>query len=434
MLSCLMLAWMTIQPAHAQARLSLIRDAEIEWTIRSYGEPLLRAAGVNPNAVRWYIVNSSSLNAFVAGGQAIYINTGTIMQSERPEELIGVIAHEIGHIAGGHIARGSEAIEQARLTSLITTILSIGAGVAAGRPDIGVGGLLAGNSVATRGFLSFTRAMENAADQAALRYLDRVEISAEGLLAFFERIGDQDLLPATAQVEYVRTHPLTPDRMDAVRAHVATSEFSGRPAGPWVQNTFARMQAKLRAFLQPRVALRLYEADSTDIADLYGRAIALYRTRAINEALEVMNQLLTIEADNPFFHELKGQILFEQGRLVEARPHYDAAVALLPNEPLLLVPLAQTKLASGTQADRRSAIEDLRTATRNSATATPIAWRLLATALGREGDLGQMSLALAEESLARGDLTNAKAQATRAQQQLQEGSPAWIRAQDILAL
>ena len=273
--------------------------------------------------------------------------------------------------------------------------------------------------------------MENAADQAATTYLDRVGMTSEGLLDFFERLEDQELLPASRQVEYVRTHPLTRDRIDFLRAHVSRSRFTDAETPPVLEEQFRRMQAKLVGFLHPRVALQRYAADDPDAAAQYGRAVALYRQGQVPDALATMERLLAAEPNNPYFNEVIGQILLENGRVAEARGYYERAVQLLPNQPLILVALAQTKLSSGDSADVVSAIDDLTRAVAQPGRTSPITWRLLATAYGRAGNVGMSAVALGEEALALGDYETAQQQAQRALRTVPQGSAGWLRAQDI---
>lgn len=425
----------TAADADAQERrLSFIRDAEIEHTIRTFAEPIARTAGINPSAMDYYLVADRSMNAFVAGGQNMFLNTGTIIEAEDAKELLGVMAHEFGHVAGGHLVRGQDQLEQARRTAILTTLLGVAAAVAAGNAGAGAAVVTGGQSMAQRNFLAYTRQMETAADQAAVTYLDRVGISSEGLLDFMERLEDQELLPVSAQVEYVLTHPLTGSRIDFLENHVANSPRTGAPLPAGWEDLFARMRAKLLGFMEPQRALQLYPAMATDIPSYYGHTIALYRRGDFANALARMDRLLEVEPQNPYFHELKGQMLLETGRAAEARPSYQRAAELAPNQPLILTALAQTKIEAGGQADLESAIADLTRATSQPGGGNPLAWRLLATAYGRTDQMGMASVALAEEALARGDKEQAIAQARRAIDLLPAGSPGALRAQDIEAV
>ena len=432
LLVVVLLGTTAVRPATAQGRLSLIADTEIEYALSRFLEPILQAAGVSPSAVTIYIVNDPSLNAFVAGGQNIFINTGLLIGAENVEELLGVLAHETGHVAGGHLARGSEQLARAERRALIATLLGLAAAAASGQPEAGIAVLGGGQDFAVRELLSFTRSMEAAADQAAVSYLDRIGVTSEGLATFLESLADQELVPTSRQVEYVRTHPLTADRIAAVRSLVDRSDHRDTRAPADFQAAFLRIQAKVYGFLYPQQALSLYGADTTTIPGLYARAIALFRTGYVEEALATMDQLIAREPENPFLHEFRGQILLENGRLAEARESYAAADRLLPGQPLILIALAQTlSTETSSDADLQVAIDHLEAATATRRGQTAFAFRLLATAYGRAGDLGMAAVALAEEGLAQGDRTTAMQQADRAQQILPAGSPGYLRAQDI---
>jgi predicted Zn-dependent protease len=425
----------TVAEAAAQERrLSFIRDAEIEHTIRTFAEPIARTAGINPAAMDYYLVADRSMNAFVAGGQNMFLNTGTLVEAQDAAELIGVMAHEFGHVAGGHLVRGQDQLDRARRTALLSTLLGVAAAVAAGSSGAGAAVVAGGQGMAQRNFLAYTRQMETAADQAAVTYLDRVGITSEGLLAFMQRLEDQELLPESAQVEYVLTHPLTSSRIDFLENHVANSPRTGAPLPAGWPDLFARSRAKLIGFMEPQRAMQLYPATATDIPSYYGHTIALYRRGDFPGALARMDRLIDAEPQNPYFHELKGQMLLETGRAAEARPHYQRAADLAPDQPLILIALAQTKIQAGGRADLDSAIEDLRRATDRPGGASPLAWRLLATAYGRTDRMGLAAVALAEEALVHGDREQAVAQARRALDLLPAGSPGHLRARDIEAV
>jgi len=420
----------TVSDAFGQGRISFIRDTEIETIIRDMARPIFQAAGLSPSAVNIYLVNDSDLNAFVAGGQNLFLNTGLIARTENPGELLGVIAHEAGHIAGGHIARGQEQIERARQLAILTSLLGIAA-AAAGGGDVGAATALGGQSMAMNSMLGYSRTMESAADQAALRYMDQAGFSSEGLLSFLETLQDQELVPSSRQSEYLRTHPLTFDRIDTVRNHVARSSLTGREFSPQVWADFDRLRAKLIGFQQPTLALQLYPAGSPDIADRYGRAIALYRTGQLGQATGIMNQLIAAEPSNPYFQELMGQILFENGRIQESRPYYERANQLLPGQPLIQVALARVLIETGGEANLQTAVDQLASAVQRPGGRSPFAFRLLATAYGRLNNMGMMALSLAEEALALGDAQMANQQVARALQSLPNGSPGHLRALDV---
>lgn len=411
-------------------RIPIVRDAEIEASIRRMMTPIFQAAGLNPNAIGIYLVQDDSLNAFVAGGQNIFINTGLIAQTRSADELIGVLAHETGHIAGGHLVRGAEALERNRLIATIGSLLGAAAGVASGRGDVGMAGAVTAQDMVRQNMVNYTRGMESSADQAGLRFLAQAGIPADGTLSFLERMQDAELARADGN-EYSRTHPLTTDRIEAVRTAVEKSALRGAPVPAATKDLYDRVFAKIIGFTQPQRVPQVYPASDTGIPADYARAIAAYRRGIFPEALTRTDALIRTEPRNPYYLELRGQILLETGRLLEARPYYERAVALLPNEPLLLIPLAQTKIDRGSDAELRSAIRDLERASVDPEKTPPLVWRLLGTAYGKVGDMGKASLALAEDNLARGDMPNARAQVERALQLLPRGSPGWMRAQDL---
>lgn len=418
-------------PAPAQERrLQFIRDAEIEHIIRSYAAPIFEVAGLDGEAVTIALVNDRTLNAFVAGGMNLFVHTGLLLATETPDQLIGVIAHETGHIAGGHLVRTRDAIEGASAQAILSALLGIGTIIATGRGDAAVAVMSGGQEIARRSLLSYSRAQESAADQAALTYLDKAGMSAEGLLRFLERLADQELLPASQQDPFIRTHPLTQDRISAVRHHVETSPHTGKPLPAAFHEMHRRMQAKLLGFLHPQTALRRFWADDTSVAARYGRAIALYRQSDLAGALPLIDALIAEEPDNPFFHELKGQMLFEHGRIGEALEPYRRAVELMPDSALLRAELAHALIETNDPARLDEALEHLQVSTRLDRR-SPFAWRLMATAWGRKGNEGMAAYALAEEALARGDKELARAQAEKAEALLPAGSPGWLRAQDI---
>lgn len=422
---------LAVPMATAQGRrLSFIRDAEIEHIIGGFAEPIFRAAGIDPAAVGIYLVSDNGANAFVTGGQNMFLTTGLLIQATGAEQLLGVIAHETGHLAGGHLARGQEQLESAQRTAIISALLGIAAAVAAGDAGAGAAVISGGQTVAERGFLSYSRTMESAADQAGVSYLDQIGVTSEGMLSFFEHLENQELLPQSRQAEYVRTHPLTRDRIEFIRQHVRTSDTTGRPLPEATVEAFSRIQAKLIGYLQPQAALYRY-ADDERFATRYGRSIAQFRLGNLDAAHTLIDGLIAEEPNNPFLYELKGQMLLGGGQPSSARAQYERANTLFPGEPTLMVPLAQTMLATEPDDRLDSTIELLNRSVSARLGGTPLAWRLLATAHGRSGNLGMAAVALAEEALAKGDRALANQQAERALQTLQEGSAGWLRAKDV---
>ncbi|MCC7272683.1 MAG: M48 family metallopeptidase [Alphaproteobacteria bacterium] len=429
MIACILAS----QPGVAQTRVSLIRDAEIEGTIRAYAAPLFAVAGLDPDAVQVYLVNDARINAFVAGGQRLFLNTGLILRAKTPNQLSGVIAHETGHIAGGHLARLQEALSTASTTAIIAMLLGIAAAALAGDGRAAGAAIIGGTSLAERNLLQYNRGQESAADQAGLGFLERTGQSARGMLQFFEILSRQELLAAVRQDPYLRSHPLTRERMDAVAAHVRRSRYGDAKDPPELQARHDRMIAKLKGFLQtPGETLRDYPANDLGLPARYARAVAHFRTPNMEKALAEIDGLIADFPRDAYFHELKGQMLFETGRVADAEAPYREAQRLAPEEPLLRGSLAQVLLERNRPelvVEARALLnEAVRKEERNG-----FFWRLLAIAYGREGNIGMAALALAEQASANGDHKIAVQQAGRAKQTLATGSPAWLRAEDIQA-
>lgn len=416
--------------AYAQER-KIIRDAEIETTIRASVTPIFQAAGLSPGAVDIILIDDPSLNAFVAGGQRIYIHTGLLMRAESPQQVIGVIAHETGHIVGGHIAAR---INEARQTSkglLITYLLGLGAAIVTGRGELAAATMTGAQDIALKSILSFSRSQEQSADQAAIRLLQATQQTPEGLLSFMEILSGQEALLSVNQDPYLRTHPLTIERITFLRNAVEQSPYRDAQPSAEVAEQYARVRAKLIGFLQPKSQVfREYPKDDTSLEARYAHAIAYYRTADMERALPLVDGLIEEHPGDPYFHELKGQMLFEQGRLPESLPHLETAARLLPDSPHIMLLLSQVLIEMNDPQRDREALENLRRVVQ-AEPGNAFAWRLSATAYGRQGDKGMLSLAMAEAALASGRYPEAKAHSKRALDILPTGSPNWLRADDV---
>jgi predicted Zn-dependent protease len=422
-----LVAALCLGPRPAGAAETLLRDAEIESNIKSMASPIWRAAGLEPNDVGIYLVQDAQLNSFVAGGQAIFINSGLILKAENPNQLIGVIAHETGHIAGGHVLRAKEAMRNASIESIIAMVAAAGASVLgrSGAPLLGAQG------VGERSFLQFSIAQESTADHAALNFLDRSCQSSRGLLKFFEILQTNELLAGDRQEAWVRTHPLTQQRVQYVREHAEQARCSNAPDPPGSVELLRRIKMKLHAFLDdPSKTLASYpENDRAPIAR-YARAIAYYRIPKLDRALPEIDGLIRDFPNDPYYRELKGQMLFENGRVRDALRPYEDAVKLAPSAALLRMSLSQVYIESGDPALNKRAIAYLNDASRVEGRESQI-WHFLAIAYGRDNQMGMAALSLAEEALANGKKKNAMQQANRAKQTLTKNTPPYFRAEDI---
>lgn len=420
------------RPAAAQRAprpIITIRDGETEGLIRTYAAPLFRAAGIDPGLVRITLLNDRAINAFVATGNRMFIHTGLIQQVDGASELIGVMAHETGHIAGGHLAQLPEQMQQALITSIASMLLGAAAG-AAGGGNAGMGVVMGGQALAERGLYAFTRVQENAADQAGMRLLDANGWSARGLMRLFERLRGQEILISDRQDPYMQTHPLTRERIETVQAHLARSRFADAPLPEEFESGLRMVKAKLDGFLDsPQAVLRRYPESDPAPPARYARAIALYRSGHSAQALAGIDALLREDRQNPWLHELKGQILFESQRPREALEPYRQAVRLRPDVPQLRMELGRVLMEQGNAEALRAAVREIELSLRGERD-NAYSWRLLGIAQGRLGNQGLASLALAEEAMLRRDPRQARAQATRALATLPPG-PSRLRAQDI---
>jgi predicted Zn-dependent protease len=412
----------------------LIRDTEVENTIRTYATPLFEAAGLRSADIRIFLVADDSLNAFVAGGLNLFLHTGLLLKVKDVGELTGVIAHETGHIAGGHLTRISGRLKAGSTAALVALVLGALTAAATGSGEAGTAIMAGGQGLAVGSILAFSRTQESAADQAAMELLDLTGQSARGMRDFFKTIEDQELLPASRQDIYVQTHPITRYRVQDVESHLARSPYSNAPPNPKFDALFRRMRAKLSAFLYPPArTLRAYSATDRSIDARYARAIAYYRQNDLDRALPIMDELIREEPGNAYFFELKGQALLEAGRIEKALPPYRQAAKLDPDSALIRVDLARTLLAMNDRKLVREAIGHLLFATRESPESS-LGWQQLGIAYGRDGQFGMSAVALAEMALVRGRLRDALYQVGRAERKLPRGSAGWLRAQDIKRL
>jgi predicted Zn-dependent protease len=411
----------------ARADPSVIRDAEIESDIRALAAPVWRVAGLEPADIGIYLVHDNQLNSFVTGGQAIFFNTGLILRAENANQLLGVIAHETGHITGGHLVRSREAVRNASIETMIAMAAGLAASVAgkSGAPMLGAAG------VGERSLLQFSVAQESTADHAALNMLDRTCRSARGLLRFFEILQSNEMLVGDRGDAWGRTHPLTAERIQYLRDHVQRARCSNAPEPPDADRRLRRIQVKLRAFLDPpATTLAAFPTSDNSETARYARAIAYYRIPDLARALPAIDGLIRDFPDNPYYRELKGQMLFENGRGRDAIRPYEDAVRLAPSAPLLRIALSQVYIENGDPVLNKRAIAYLNDASREEGRDGQV-WRLLATAYGRDNQIGMAALSLAEEALAAHNKKTAIQQATRARQLLPRNTPAALRAEDI---
>lgn len=414
---------------HAKAQ--FIRDAEIENLLWDYSKPIFLAAGLKPDEVHIGIINNKRLNAFVAGGKNMYFHTGLILEAETPNVVIGVIAHETGHIVGGHLARTGDALAKASRPMLLATILGVGA-LAAGQADAGMALITGGQQIAKGSFLSFSRAQEASADQIALRLLEKTEQSARGIRDFMDELADQEALSGVHQDPYVRSHPLSRDRVNFLDQGMKSSDFTNRTDSSKLQFRHDMAKAKIHGFLDhPGTTFRRY-ANQNNLPARYARSIAFYKNGETQKAVELVDKLINSQPNNPYFHELKGQILYEAGKLKQSIAPYRKSVAIAPNEPLLQIGLATSLLSLENKSSAEEALGILKKALRIEED-NMTAFYQMATAYALLGDTGRAELATAERYYILGNIKKASMHAYRAMKYLPKNSPEWLKAQDIMA-
>ncbi|MGB3457216.1 MAG: M48 family metalloprotease [Litorimonas sp.] len=418
--------------AQVQAQ-GLLRDTEIEETLREFSDPLLRVGGLNPSSVDIYLVNDPELNAFVTRGQNIFLHSGLILRSETPNELKGVIAHEAGHIVGGHIVRSDYGNRSAYGAMLLAAGVGLAA-ILAGEGGAGAAILGGAQQFGAVEALAYSRVNESSADQYAATFLEATGQSGQGLIDFFENFRAQEVLSQSRRYEYFRSHPLSANRIDQLRERVAESPYTDALDPPEDLHRHEMMKAKLRGFLEaPQLVFSRYRPDDQSQPARYARAVAHFRTANLRTAIREIDSLIEEEPDNPYFHELKAQILYESGQREDALPSAERALELKPDAMLLKVALAQSLIETRRAEELDRAIDLLKAALRQE-TGYSYGWYLLSLAYAAQDKDALAKYASAERFYAVGDFESARSFAGRAKQDLTRDMPQWRRASDIVVV
>jgi len=414
----------------------LVRDAEIEQLLRDYTQPILRAAGLAQQNIQVTIIADRSFNAFVMDGRRIFVNAGALMDSKVPNEIIGVLAHETGHIAGGHLSRLRQQLAQAQTQSIIAMILGLGAMVAAGRSgNVGnpSAAILGPQSAIQRSLLSYQRSQEEQADRAGVKFLAATGQSAKGMSDTFKRMADEVLFAARNADPYLQSHPMPAERVAALQVLARSTPNWDKHDPPELQLRHDLMRAKLFGFLDRGDTIaRRYPMSDNSLPARYARAIATYRHADLRGAIVQIDGLIQSQPNNPYFHELKGQALLEGGKANEAIAPLRRAVQLAPHPALIQILLAQALNATNNPTSANEAVALLRTALAREPE-SPDGYMQLAMAYGRKGDLAQADLASALAAFMRGDAPTARQLAARAKSRFPVGSPGWVKADDIVS-
>jgi predicted Zn-dependent protease len=427
MMIALVLAVAAARPAYAQ---SVLRDSETELLFHDLSKPLIEAAGLDPNSVRVVLLNDPEINAFVATGQTVYIQSGLLIAADNANQLQGVIAHELGHVAGGHSIRSAEGQGQATGISIATMVLGVLA-MAAGAGDAGMGIMAAGQQAALGQLLAFTRAQESSADAAGATYLSKAAISGKGSLEFFNKLQNQEYrLAIYAKDSYGSTHPISSERIAALSQVYKKDPAWDRPTDPKLEARFQRVKAKLYGFINPKQALVKYPETDTSVPAHYARAYAYHVGAYPDKALSEADALLAAVPADPFFLELKGQILLESGKPKDAIPPLRQAVQETGDMPLIAAMLGHALIATENPTNFVEAKKVLKAAVGRD-NEDPFAWYQLGIIYEREGDYGRAALATAERSNLEDNPKLALTSAQMAMKAIPAGTPDYLRAQDI---
>ncbi|HEY3792803.1 MAG TPA: M48 family metalloprotease [Bradyrhizobium sp.] len=429
-------------PARAQEAKgpSFIRDTEAEQLLRDYTRPILRAAGLEKQNIQVVIINDSAFNAFVADGRRIFVNYGAIMQSETPNQLIGILAHETGHLAGGHLARMREQIAHAQTQMVIAMLLGAGALVAGARSSNTNGGLTnagaaaisAPQEIIQRTLLSYQRQQEENADRAGVKFLTATGQSPKGMYDTFKRLSNESLFAAHTADPYMQSHPMPVERVAALEGLARTSPYWDKKDDPALQLRHDMVRAKISAFMERMdTVYRRYPLSDTSLPARYAHAISTYRHGNLQDALLQIDALIQMQPSNPYFYELRGQALLEGGKPLEAIAPLRKAVQLSNNSALIEMLLGQALVGTDNKAYTDEAITILRAAVARE-TEAPLGYTQLAMAYGRKGDYAEADLASAQAAYLRGDNKTARDLASRAKTRFAIGTPGWVKADDIV--
>ncbi|MBU6298141.1 MAG: M48 family metallopeptidase [Alphaproteobacteria bacterium] len=425
-------AYVFAQPVLAQG-IDLLQDTETERLLRSYEDPILKVAGLDPTAVKMYIVNDTSLNAFVAEGQNIFVNAGLFIRLKSPNELKGVLAHETGHMAGGHLIRDTGAIAKAEIPMLLSMVVGLGAAIA-GAGEAGMVLMGVGQSAAQAEYLGFSRAQEATADQMGQRFLRETHQSGEGMVHVFERMADESASAGIDERKFASDHPADRDRVALLQEEADSSPYRDVPDSPQSIHAFEMIKAKVIGYLLPvNEVFNYYPVSDNSEPARYAHAMVYMRQPNLPKALDEIKSLIKDEPKNPYFYEVLGQIYVSMGQPVKGITPYQTSVNLLPDAPELRISLAAAQVATENKNIEKAAVENLKIALQQDAD-QPFGWYEMAQAYSDLGNEPMANLSTAERYYSVGALQPAAIFAVRAQKALDKGSPDWERANDIISV
>ena len=412
--------------------LTVIRDSEVEIFLKEISYPIFEAADLDPESIKIYVIQDQCLNAFVANGLNLFINSGTITEAANYNELVGVISHETGHIMGGHLIRSQEKLNNLQQTSLISAIIAGAAAVASGRGDVGIALATGANTSSIGSYMSYRKNEERAADKSATELLNKTNQSAKGLLSFMKKVKQQEFFISNNNNEYFRTHPLTRERITYVENQV--KQENAKISNKNLETRFKNIQAKLFAYIEPtsKTFLRYNNKNFSDDAK-YARAIAYMKNIDLKKSIMEINSLINKNPDNPYYHELKAQIYYENGNMEKAKDEYEIAYKILPDSKLIIASYAQTLISNkNNQYDNKKAIKLLKEILIKDQKNNN-AWRLLSIAYNNTGNELAAKYAAAEYSYSINDFSLAKKQSENLINKLDKNSSLYFKVDDIIS-
>ena len=431
----LMLGMASVQPVLAQQQQdsgpSVLRDTETELMFKQMATPLIVAAGLDPNSAKVVLVNDPEINAFVATGQTVYVQSGLLEACDNVNQLQGVVAHELGHIVAGDSIRSGQGVKQATGIQILSLLLGAVAIAAGGGADAGMGILQAGQRAALGEFLAFTRAQEATADASGARFLSKAGISGKGLLDFFAKLQNEEYRYAVySKDSFDSNHPLSSERIQALQQKFQADPAYNNPIDPALEARFERVKAKLLGYIDPKQAVIKYPESDQSVPAHYARAYAYHLGGYPQKAEGEADALLAKDPHDPFFLELKGQILLEGGKPKEAIPPLREAVERSNEAPMIAAMLGHALVATEDPKNFAEAKQILKVAVSRD-NEDPFAWYQLGIIYDREGDDARAALATAERNNLEDNPKMALASAQMAMKGIPAGTPDYLRAQDI---
>jgi len=416
--------------AFAAAGISIIRDDETEKLLKEITDPIIRAVGLDSDSIEIVIVNDPSINAFVSGGQRIFIHTGLIAEADDVSTVIGVLAHEAGHIKGAHIIQKGSDYEKANYGAIAGYVLGLGSVLAGAPAEAGLAISSASQNIAMRNLLSYSRDYENAADTVALEVCKKIGVTPRGLVNLLRKIQSEQKISGDIVDKYMLTHPVSEERIKYIENYIKKHpEIDKKPAEE-IQKKFLMVKAKIYGFLySSKKTKQIYQGKTTDEA-LYALSVIKHREAKFSESDNYLNQLIARYPSNYYFYELRAQFLFERGKVDQSISEYRKVLIKLENSVLIRLKLANALLNKKDAASYQEAVSQLKAALLSEPRNISLT-NQLGLAYGKLGNLGTSYLYFAESSIIAKNLNNAKFYLQKAERYINKASPEFIKLTEL---